>query len=181
VKEAEQKMKPMTEIDVNTVRKDKQLPGNQNAGAVRIKEVPMRNLRVLALFVGVLLLATLPAAAAGRWRGGIAIVPTFRPWGWYGPFGYYGVYEPYGFYRPYTVYNGNTGEIKLNANVKNAEVYINGAFAGTADKLKSIRLRADAYNLELRAPGYASFSQKVFVVAGKTMRVHAELPAEARP
>jgi hypothetical protein len=96
-----------------------------------------------------------------------------RPWGWYG-FGY-GLYEPYGFYSPYTAYRENAGEVKLDTNVKNAEVYINGALAGTAAKLKSIWLRPDAYNLEIRAPGFTSFEQKVFVIAGKTIRLHADL------
>ena len=141
----------------------------------------MRSIRVVVLFVGAFLLAALPVAAQGRWRGGRVVVPIIRPWGWYGPFGYYGVYEPYGFYRPFTMYNGNAGEVKLDTNVKNAEVYINGALAGTAGKLKSIWLRADAYNLEIRAPGYTPFEQKVFVIAGKTIRVHADLAPGNRP
>lgn len=168
-------MKHTPGLCIDTVRKGKQLHGNQNMVAVRVKEVRMRKIRIFGVFVGAFLLATLPVAAQGRWRGVRVVVPMIQPWGWYGPFGYYGVYEPYGFYHPIMVNNGNTGEVKLATNVKNAEVFINGAYAGTASKLKSIRLRADAYNLELRAPGYAPYAKKVFVVAGKTLRVHVDL------
>jgi len=141
----------------------------------------MRNIKIYGLLAGIFLLATLPVAAEGFRHGRIIIAPVIRPYGWYGPFGHPSVYHGYGFYQPFGMDNRNVGEIKLEANVKHAEVYINGAFAGTADKLKSIRLKANAYNLELRAPGHASFHQKIFVVAGKTVRVHADLPAEAHP
>jgi hypothetical protein len=177
-------MKQRTALHINAVRKDKQLHGYQNEVAMRVKVMPMRTIRVFGLCVGAFLMATLPIAAQGRERGGRVVVPMIRSWGWYGPFGYYNAYGPYGaygFYRPYTVYNLNAGEVKLETNVKNAEVFINGAYAGTAGKLKTIRLRADAYNLELRAPGYASYVQKVFVIAGKTLRVHADLLPGTRP
>ena len=169
----------MRGLNVSTVRKKKQSPGSYNAGAVKVKEVPMRSIRVAGLVLGCLLLAVVPVAAQGHWRGHVAVVPMVRPWGWYG-FGY-GFYEPYGYYYPFATYRENSGEVKLDTNVKNADVYINGALAGTAGKLKSIWLRADAYNLEIRAQGYTPFEQKVFVIAGKTIRVHADLIPGNRP
>lgn len=173
----------MKEINVYSIRKEKQLHNHRMAIVVRIKEVYMRNIKIFGLFVGLCLLVTLPVAAEANrhGRGRITVAPVVRPYGWLGSFGYYGVYEPYGFYQPFSMYNRNTGEIKLKANVKNAEVYINGAFAGTTDKLKSIRLKADAYSLELRALGHVSFTQRIFVIAGKTVHVHVNLPAEAHP
>lgn len=140
----------------------------------------MKTIKVAGFLVVVLLLSMLSVAAEGRWRGGrVAVVQMVGAWGWFGPYGAYGMYRPYGIYQPLGIHERNIGEIKLDVNVKNAKVYLNGAFAGTADKLKSIRLKADAYSLELRAPGYTSFTQKIFVIAGKTVPVHAKLPVEA--
>ena len=107
---------------------------------------------------------TLPAFAAGRFvrvGGGFGYGPGF-----YGGPGYY---SPYGFGNP------NTGELKLDTNVKEAEVFINGAFAGTAGKLKSMNMHPGTYNIEVRAPGRARFAERVYIVAGKTLKLHPDL------
>ena len=131
-------------------------------------------LTVLLVF-GVALIATLPASAAARFRGGFIVGPIIRPWGWYDPF----FYGPY--YGAYAVPYRNAGQVKLDTNVKDAEVFINGAYAGTAGKLKSMWLRPDTYDLEIRAPGRTSYAERIYVVAGKTLRLHADLRVQARP
>ena len=78
--------------------------------------------------------------------------PAFAYYGWYNPY-FYARYEWYGPYEVYPMYS-NTGELKLKTNVKDADVYINNAYAGKAAKLKTMWLRPDAYNLEVRAAGY---------------------------
>jgi hypothetical protein len=88
-------------------------------------------------------------------------------------------YGPYGLYGPYDLYPpvySNKGEIQLKTNVKDADVYINGAFAGKAGKLKSIWLNPDAYSIEVRTPGAAPYSQRIYVVPGKTIKVEAYFP-----
>ena len=111
-----------------------------------------------------------------------------RPWGYRG--GYYG--RPYygGFYRPFwgpywgPAYGGyyggyyaypNSGEIKLDTKVKDAHVFINGAYAGTTHENKTMHLRPGTYNIEIREFGQSHFSQKVYVAAGKTLHLHPEL------
>ncbi len=132
----------------------------------------MKKLKVAGWILSACLLMALPASAAGRFRGGIAVVPAFRPWGWYDPFyyGFYGFYGPYAGYPP--VYS-TAGEVKLKTNVKDADVFINGAYAGKAGKLKSMWLRPDTYTLEIRAPGRAPYSERIYVVPGKTITVQA--------
>ncbi len=71
----------------------------------------------------------------------------------------------------------NAGEVKLKTNVKDADVYINGAFAGKAAKLKTMWLPQAEYNLEVRAAGYGSLASKIYVVPGKTINVQADLTA----
>jgi hypothetical protein len=127
-------------------------------------------LTVLLVF-GAALIVTLPASAAVRFRGGFAVGPVIRPWGWYAPY-----YGPYGFSEPYGPYMyPRAGEVKLDTKVKDAEVFINGAYAGTAGKLKSMWLRPNTYDLEIRAPGRAPYEERIYVVAGKTLHVHADL------
>jgi hypothetical protein len=54
-------------------------------------------------------------------------------------------------YPPFGV--PNAGEVKLDTNIKDAEVFINGYYAGTVGQLKTMTMRAGNYSLEIRAPG----------------------------
>jgi hypothetical protein len=74
----------------------------------------------------------------------------------------------------------DAGLVKLDTKVKDAEVYVNGAFAGTAGDLKSMWLRQGTYNLEVRSPGRAPYTARVYVVNGKTMHVRPDLRVEPK-
>jgi hypothetical protein len=138
--------------------------------AGKVEDKSMQGLKVTGLLFGALLIATLPANAHVRFAGGIAVVPAIGPWGWYNPY-FVGVYPP--------IYPG-AGELRLKTNVKDADVFINGAYAGKAEKLKSVWLRADSYNLEVRAPGRAPFAEQIYVTPGKTVKVDAEFASVPR-
>jgi hypothetical protein len=128
---------------------------------------------LLILAAAVMTLAPMSASAAGR------IVVVGRPFyggGFYSP--YWGAYwGPY--WSPYYGYgyygHPNAGEIKLDTKVKDAQVFINGAYAGTTHENKSMYLRPGNYNIEIREGGNTPFSQKIYVVAGKTLHLHPEL------
>jgi hypothetical protein len=124
----------------------------------------------MILVVGASLFLALPVSAAGRSRGGVIVGPAFGPWGWYGPYGPY----PYGFSVP------NAGEVKLDTNVKDAEVFINGAYAGAAGKLKSMWMLPAAYDIEIRAPGRTQYKDRIYVVAGKTLQLYTQISALKR-
>ena len=115
------------------------------------------------LILAAALMTLAPVSAPAAVRG---FVMVGRPyWGpAYG--GYYGGY--------YTAY-ANTGEVKLDTKVKDAGVFINGAYAGTTHQNKSMHLRPGSYNIEIREAGSARFTEKVYVVAGKTLHLHPEL------
>jgi hypothetical protein len=135
----------------------------------------MRNIKIAGFILFACLVMPLPVSADGGHRGGyrggrIVVVPSFGYWGWYHPY-YYGYYGPYGYFP--NAY-ANLGHVKIKTNVKDAEVYINGAYAGKADKLKSMYLNPDSYSLEIRAPGKAPIVQKLYVLAGKTIKVEAD-------
>ncbi len=105
---------------------------------------------------------------------------------YYNPFlfGYY----PYGFYDPFFpspffaagffegyAYNAGRGEVKLSGAPKNAEVFLNGGYAGTASKLKSMWLEPGAYDLSVSTSDSSSFHQRIYVLSGKTLKIAAKL------
>jgi hypothetical protein len=125
------------------------------------------------LIMGVVLMALLPATAFAR--GVVVVGPGFGP-GWYGGYGpYYGMY-PFG---PYGA--PNVGQVKLDTKVKDAEVYINGSFAGTVGQLKTMWMSSGPYDISIQAPGRTTFKQRVYVVAGKTLKLEPDLRVQASP
>ena len=112
--------------------------------------------------------------AAWPYRGGYDLL-FFPSYGWLG-----GFVHP-GYYRAYRQGAG-MGQVKLRTADKHTPVYLDGGYAGVAKDLKTIWLSPGAYDLELRTDN-ESFSQRIYVLSGKTVRVDAELaPAqEKRP
>ena len=124
---------------------------------------------LLILAAALMTLAPMTSSAAVR-----GFVVVGRP--------YYG-----GFYRPFwgpywgPLYGGyyygypNSGEVKLDTKVKDAQVFINGAYAGTTHENKSMYLRPGTYTIEIREGGRTPYAERVYVVAGKTLHLHTEL------
>ncbi len=113
----------------------------------------------------------------------------------YYPYAYW-YYPPYWdpFWGPYLTFyhpgfftgflpGEDMGEVKLAAEPKNAEVFLDGAYAGTADALKSMWLAPGAYNLALKVQNRAPFQRRIYVLTGKTLKITATLApaAEVKP
>ena len=125
---------------------------------------------MLTLAVALMTLVPMSASAAVRVFVGGPVV--YR--GWYSPFwgGYWGPYwGPYGYYGTFP----NSGEIKIDTKVKDAQVFINGAYAGTTHDNKTMHLRPGSYNIEIRENGQTPFAQKIYVALGKTVHIRPEL------
>jgi hypothetical protein len=122
----------------------------------------------------------LPMAAQAHpvgpgFRGGVAILPAPVFYGgFYSPF----FWGPYGFYGGYSV--PATGAVKFDTSVKDAKVFVNGAYAGTVRKVKTLQLRPGSYNIELRAPDGERYAERVYVSRGKTLHLHPDLRAQVR-
>lgn len=71
------------------------------------------------------------------------------------------------------------GEVRLDSSEKNAEVYIDGAYAGIAQDLRSLWLEPGAYDLELKAEGYQSYKKRIYVLSEKSLRIIARLRSES--
>lgn len=123
------------------------------------------------LLVCAALVVALPASAAVRYRGGFGFGPG---WGYgYGPY-----YYDYGYWPPA---HPNAGQVKIDTKVKDAQVYVNGAYAGMVGELKSsMWLRQGTYNIEVRSPGGPSYASQVYVITGKTLHVHPGLNVEPK-
>jgi len=124
--------------------------------------------------------------------GGFMFGAGYTHWsrGWccgYG-YGYYGLWAPFYpgvfawdpfLYSPY--YNSgfawgpNMGEVKLHASLKNAEVFLDGAYAGSVSERKSMWLDPGAYNIEVRAPGRPAYVKRIYVLSGKSLRLNAKM------
>src|SRR2546430_509438 len=130
---------------------------------------------------GLMILATAlmtlaPMSASAAVRGAIVVGRpyVYRPfWGAYwGPS--WGPYWGAPYYGAYYAHP-NTGEVKLETKVKDAEVFINGSFAGATHDNKHMYLRPGSYNIEIRQAGRREFAQQVYVTAGKTLKLYPEL------
>jgi len=127
---------------------------------------------LLVLAATLMTLVPMSASARGFGGGRVFVGPRYFVGGWYGP--YWGPYwGPYG-YGGYYAYP-NTGEVKLDTKVKDAQVFLNGAYAGTTQENKKMHLRPGSYNIDIREGGHSQFSERIYVAAGKTLHLHPEL------
>ena len=107
--------------------------------------------------VAILATAILAPSASARPRifiGGYFGGPVF-----YGP-GFYGWYGPpwYWPYAPYVYAPAPTmGSVKIDTKSKDAQVYVDGAYAGTVGQLKTFPLKAGEHDIELRSSDSHSF------------------------
>ena len=87
--------------------------------------------------------------------------------GYYGDSGYYG--------RP-------TGSLRLDIEPRDAQVYIDGAYAGLVDDFdgvfQSLRLEAGQYHVEVVLPGFESLAFDVYIQPGEKTTYRAEMFAE---
>ena len=124
-------------------------------------------------------LALIPLSVqAGIKFGGVAIGASYGYNS--GPYNGYGCYDPfwcgpYGYpWGPmlYTSAPGRPmGEIKLAVADKQAEVYIDGAFAGLAKDLNHLWLDPGAYDFEVRSAGHAAVQRRAYVLTNKTLKL----------
>lgn len=121
-----------------------------------------------------------------RNRGGYYYPPYIYPYG-YGGFGlgyfYYDPYwGPYGYGYPYPGYavgDYDTGEVRLKVKPRDAEVYVNGYYAGRVDDFdgffQALKLQAGNYHLSVKAPGYEPLDFNVHVTVDHKVTYEGEL------
>ncbi len=130
---------------------------------------------LLVFAAALMTLAPMTASARVVHGGFVAVGRPYYYGGWYSSFWgpYWGSYwgPGYGGYYAYP----NAGEVKLDTKIKDAQVFINGAYAGTTHENKTMHLRPGNYTIEIREAGQTQYSERVYVVAGKTLHLHPAL------
>lgn len=94
----------------------------------------------------------------------------------YSPYGFgYGYYRPAWSYPAYPLYAvRNTGQVKIDTDMKDASLYIDGGFVGPVRKFKKVELRPGNHDIELRdASGDRLFDRRVQVIVGKSVELRA--------
>lgn len=119
----------------------------------------------------------------------------FYPWGWggLGLGGYYGYYDPWGWggYDPYGPYgpsrrywSGNEGSLRLRVTPRQAEVFVDGYFAGAVDDydgtFQRLRLEPGPHRIEVRLDGYEPLSFEVRIPPGRTVTFRGTLDRDNR-
>ncbi len=113
------------------------------------------------------------ASAAVRYGGGVVVRPYvyggfYRPY--WGP--YWGSYWGPGYWGPgYYESAPNYGTLKFDTKLKDAQVFVDNSYAGTMHDNKTMHLRPGRYNVEVRLGGQTLLSERVYVVAGKTLHL----------
>jgi hypothetical protein len=104
-----------------------------------------------------------------------AFYTPFTGYPFYGPF-YYPAYGPVFNYGP------GKGEVKLSSlgRNKSAEVYIDNAYAGIAGKLKQMWLDPGVYDLSLKAADGSSFTKRIYVLSGKSLKITPDFQVSAK-
>jgi hypothetical protein len=126
---------------------------------------------LLVVAVALACLVPLSASAAGH----VVVMPRLHVGGWYGPVGpYWGPFWGAAWGPGYGTFR-NTGDVKLDTKVKDAQVFVNGAYVGTTHDNKTLHLRPGGYKIEIKEGDRTPFAQSVYVQVGKTLHLHPEL------
>lgn len=96
---------------------------------------------------------------------------AWSPYGWYGPYGYYPRWAgPYGY---------EIGAVRLRVTPRDAEVFVDGYYAGIVDDFdgvfQSLKLDVGSYRIEIRKPGYQPLVFDVRVQHGRTITFRGQL------
>jgi len=108
--------------------------------------------------------------------------PHYYGWGWYPYYGYYDgfYYGYYGwpspFYSRTYYFRGAAGSIRLLVDPEDAEVYVDGYYAGEVDDFNGLfqrlRVRPGRHEITLKLAGYRTHRIKVYVPVDRTLRIH---------
>jgi hypothetical protein len=101
---------------------------------------------------------------------------AYSPWGWMPAF--YGY--PYGYAAgSYQAHGYDIGRVRLKVKPRDAEVLVDGYYAGTVDDfdgmMQSLRLDSGSYRIEIRKPGFETLYFDVRVQPDRTITYRGEM------
>jgi hypothetical protein len=148
----------------------------------------MRRNTVVALLTGALLVggALSPSSADAQGRRGRIVIGGgfgYRPF-YYDPF--WGPYPYYG-YGAYPIGVRNIGEVRVLATPKQAEVFVDGFYAGVVDDFdgtfQRLHITPGGHAVTLHLEGYRTVTQNIYVTPDQTVKLQVAMdrlqPGEA--
>jgi hypothetical protein len=127
-----------------------------------------------------------------RSRPAVVFSTGFYYWPSYGPYNWGWYPYPFGFYPPYYAYRDYLSSARVQVRPRDAQVYVDGYFAGMVDDfdglLQRLRVEPGEHEIQLYREGYRTISQKVLFRPGETYHIKYVMeplapgqPAEPRP
>jgi hypothetical protein len=105
----------------------------------------------------------------------------YSPWTW-APYAHVGVGYGYGYggYPPYPGPIGvDIGRLKIKVKPQDAEVWVDGYYAGTVDDfdgfMQALRLDSGGYRIEIRKPGFETLTYDVLVQYDRTITFRGKM------
>ena len=102
----------------------------------------------------------------------------YDPYRWYP--GYYGSPYGYGYYPPVgSGFGFDVGELRLQVFPRNAQVFVDGYYAGTVDDydgmFQALKLEAGPYQIRISAPGFEDLTFDVRINPGQKVNYKGDL------
>jgi hypothetical protein len=152
---------------------------------MRHVSVHKKFLTFFTLAVVVLIASATATEAQGR-RGHrrVVVVGGYYPYAspfWFGDpwYGYHYPWRPYGLYGPYGYYGFPEASVRLEVTPRDAEVYVDGYYAGTVDDFdgafQRLHVEPGEHEIEVYREGFRPFRQKVYLTSDHTFRVRQAL------
>ena len=141
----------------------------------------MATLRLPGIAVA-LLLATgsLYPASAGVRLGSVSVDVGYGYYsgpvwpGYYPPLFYGPWFDPFFVPPVYFSPQPDKGRVTLQSRYKDADVYLDSAYAGTTATLKKFWLAPGVYELEVRLKDQVPVKKRIYVLSGKTLKINME-------
>jgi len=134
--------------------------------------------RLITLTVGLMLVGAGSASAQAR-RGAVVVVPrvqVYRPFV-YGPF--WGPWYPYSYSYAYPYTVRPQADIKTDVMPKDAEVYVDGYYAGHANDFdgvfKRLHVAPGGHAITLHLQGFRTVTENVFVRPDSTFKMNTTM------
>jgi hypothetical protein len=104
---------------------------------------------------------------------------SYSPWGWIPTVFAYSYAYGAGYYSGYHTRGPDNGSVKLKVKQRDAEVYVDGYFAGHVDDFdgafQSLRLDTGPYRIEVRKPGFDTLVFDVRVQPDRTITLRRHM------
>ena len=94
--------------------------------------------------------------------------------GYYPPLFYDPWFDPFFASPVYFLPQPDKGRVSLQSRYKDADVYLDSAYAGTTATLKKFWLAPGVYELEVRPKDQTPVKKRIYVLTGKTLKINLE-------